>query len=201
MMIINKSYYNQIVEYSIGGYVQKGGHCAAKQIEHKTMMQMSIAIYMLLFTKMDYPSSLIEYLQKVPCVVNYLHFVHSYLHLLFTWCLFIQTKLKLWGLCAMGWAIYKEYFLRLHNCSASKMLSLESSRSCAAHLDFSLLNVLCHCWTEQMVLSYINATHVKNNNFEWSLWIIFWCHLHISNLFDFITRCWNIYHITKYCHF
>jgi len=28
----------------IGGYVQKGGHCAAKQIKHKTMMQMYLHI-------------------------------------------------------------------------------------------------------------------------------------------------------------
>ena len=48
----------------------------AKQIEHKTVMQKFLhiaAIYMLVFTRMDYSSTLVEYLQKVPCVISYLH--------------------------------------------------------------------------------------------------------------------------------
>ena len=43
-----------------------------KQIEHETVMQnfIHIAIYMLVFTQMDCSSTLVEYLQKVPCFVQ-----------------------------------------------------------------------------------------------------------------------------------
>ena len=75
----------------------------AKQIEHKTMIQkfLHIAIYMLVFTRMDYSTTLVRVFTE-GTLSGQLFTLCTQLFTLTIYKVSFHKKIRLWGLCAMG---------------------------------------------------------------------------------------------------
>ena len=100
----------------------------AKQIEHKTMIQkfLHIAIYMLVFTRMDYSSTLVRVFTE-GTLSGQLFTLCTQLFTLTIYKVSFHKKKDCGAYVQWGWAIYIDYFLRPHNSRASKLLMLENN--------------------------------------------------------------------------